>query len=185
MESDAHLSPATPVDPPEGYPEDMAHAVELNDGTTIHVRPIVPADIERLRHAFEVGDSDSIRRRFLTGAPPSDESRLVYLTEIDYIRRLALLALDDEGNSIGIARYEASADLSTAEVAIVIEPDWRHRGIGGLLLGLLEGPAQEAGVTRLVAVFQPDNRAIDGLLCQLGYEERWFEDGLTWLAKPL
>lgn len=185
MESDAHLSPAVPIDTPDGYPSDLDRDMVLSDGTTVHVRPIVPADIERVRHAFEVGDPDSVRRRFLTGAPPSSESRLHYLVEIDYRSRLALVALDGDGNSIGLGRYEGIDDLSSAEVAIIVAPPWRKRGVGGLLLGMLEAPARSFGIDRLIAGYQPDNRAIADLLTELGYQDRRLEDGIAWVAKAL
>ncbi len=185
MEPDSHLSPAIPTELPDGYPSDLDRDIVLSDGTAIHVRPIVPEDIDRVRHAFEVGDADSIRRRFLTGAPPSDEAHLHYLVDIDYRRRLALVALDGDGNSIGLGRYEGTEDLASAEVAIVVAPEWRNRGVGGLLLETLEDPARRVGIPRLIAGFQPDNRAIADLLADLGYADRWFEDGLAWVAKTI
>lgn len=185
MESDADLSPAVPIDPPESYPYELCLELELDDGARIDVRPIVPADMERIRHAFLVGDTDSIRRRFLTGAPPSDESHLHYLAEVDYRYRLALLALDSEGDSVGIARYEGTPDSSSAEIAVVVVPEWRKQGIGAGLVSALEAPARRAGIVRLVAAFQPDNRAIADLLVALGYDQRWYEDGLAWVAKDL
>lgn len=185
MEPDAHLSPVVPEDRPDAYPEDLEREVILEDGTTVTMRPVVPADIERLRHAFDVGDSDSIRRRFLTGAPPSDETHLHYLVEIDYRRRLALIVFDVEGNSVGIARYEGATDPSAAEIAVVVDPEWRHRGVGNLLLTALEAPARDAGFSCFTAVYSLDNRAIAELLSELGYVDRHFEDGLIAVAKPL
>jgi acetyltransferase len=185
MEPDATLSPAIPIDPPAGYPEECSQDVRLADGTLFHIRPIVPADIERLRHAFAVGDADSIRRRFLTGAPPADDAHLHYLVEVDYWHRLALIALDTDGNSIGIARYEGAAGSSSAEMAVVVVPEWRKRGVGRMLVEALEPPAKRAGIDRLVAVFQPDNRAIADLLDEIGYGDRRYEDGLAWVVKPL
>jgi GNAT superfamily N-acetyltransferase len=185
LDSDANLSPAIPIDPPDGYPRDLSQDVELPDGTLIHIRPVVPADVDRIRHAFAVGDAESIRRRFLTGAPPSDESHLHYLVELDYIHRLALVGLDDEGDSIGIARYEGMEGGDSAEIAIVVVPEWRKRGIGRILVEALEAPARDAGIRRFVAAFQPDNRPIASLLADIGYGDRWYEDGLAWVAKPL
>lgn len=185
MESDAHLSPAIPVDRPDAYPENLEQEMVLHDATKLTVRPVVPADIERVRHAFEVGDAESIRRRFLTGAPPSGESILHYLVEVDYRWRLALIALDAEGNSVAIARYEGAENLSSAEIAIVVDPRWRRRGIGTELVRALEPPARVAGITRFVAAHQPDNRAVADLLASLGYGGQWHEDGLTWVAKSL
>lgn len=185
MEPDTHLSPSEPTDLPEGYPSALDQRVRLRDGAVVHVRPIVPEDIERLRHAFQVGDADSIRRRFLTGAPPSDEAHLHYLVDIDYRRRLAIIALDTDGNSIGLGRYEGIDDLNSAEIAIVVAPEWRNRGVGGLLVDMLEGPAIKVGFDRFVAAYQPDNTPIADLLERLGYADRWFEDGLVWVAKAL
>jgi len=185
VEPDAHLSPAIPIDRPETYPDELEQVIVLQDGTDVRIRPIVPADIERIRHAFDVGDSESIRRRFLTGAPPSGESYLHHLVEVDYRWRLALIALDGEGNSIGIARYEGAENLSSAEIAIVVDPPWRQHGIGGELVEALEPPARRAGIKRFVAAYMPDNRAISDLLTDLGYGDRWVDDGLTWVAKSL
>lgn len=185
MESDTDLSPAVPVDPPDAYPLELCDQLELDDGARVDIRPIVPADISRIRHAFLVGDAESIRRRFLTGAPPSDEARLHYLVEVDYRFRLALLAMDSAGDSIAIARYEGKAGSSSAEIAVVVVPEWRKRGVGAALVGALETPARRAGIIRFAATFQPDNRAIAELLESLGYGERWFEDGLAWAAKDL
>jgi GNAT superfamily N-acetyltransferase len=184
LESDANLSPAVPVDPPDGYPYELCQDVELSDGAMVHLRPVVPADIARIRHAFAVADAESIRRRFLTGAPPSDESHLHYLVELDYHDRLALVGLDAKGNSIGISRYEGTNGEGSAEIAVVV-PEWRSRGVGRVLIEALESPAIRAGITRFVAGFQPDNRQIAGLLAEIGYEDRWYEDGLAWVAKPL
>lgn len=185
MESDAHLSPAIPVDPPNGYPSELEQVVDLSDNTELRIRPLVPADIERMRHAFEVGDSDSIRRRFLTGAPPSGETQLHYLVDVDYQQRLALLGLDTDGNSVGIARYEGLEGHGTAEIAIVVAPEWRKHGIGGLLVEALEPPAKRAGIERFVAAYLPDNRAIADLLSELGYGNRRMDDGLVWVEKSL
>ncbi len=185
LEPDANLSPPIPVDPPDGYPEEICQEVELFDGSTLVVRPVVPADIERIRHAFEVGDAESIRRRFLTGAPPSDELHLHYLVEVDYHDRLALLAMDAGGNSVGIARYEGLETPGSAEIAVVVVPEWRKRGVGRILVEALEPPARRAGITRFVAAFQLDNRPIADLLTGIGYGDRWFDDGLAWVAKPL
>ncbi len=185
MEPDAHLSPMAPIDPPESYPSGLDREEVLADGARIRIRPIVPADIERLRHAFAVADTETIRRRFLTGAPPSGEGHFHYLVDIDYRRRLALLAMDMEGNSLGVARYEAVEDSTLAEIAIVVTPEWRKRGVGHILVEALEAPAREAGFEQFEALYAPDNRGISILLERLGYGDRRFEDGLVCVTKLL
>ncbi len=175
----------TPIDPPTGYPASLDREEILADGTHIRIRPIVPADIERVRHAFAVADTETIRRRFLTGAPPTGERYLHYLVDIDYHRRLALVAMDMEGNSLGVARYEGVEDRPLAEIAIVVVPEWRKRGVALMLVKALEHPAIDAGFESFEALYLPDNRAIHDRLEGLGYGDRRFDDGLVCVTKPL
>ncbi|MEN8239414.1 MAG: GNAT family N-acetyltransferase [Actinomycetota bacterium] len=185
VQGDSDLSPATPVDPPDSYPRELETVVTLADGEPVYLRPVVPADIDRIRHAFAIADAESIRLRFFTGAPPADEQHLHYLVEVDYRRRLALVALDGEGNSIGIARYEGAGDERPAEVAVVVSVEWRRRGVGRTLLLALEEPASRAGIDVFEAIYQPGNRAVDEMLAGLGYTDRRFEDGLVCVTKSL
>jgi GNAT superfamily N-acetyltransferase len=76
-------------------------------------------------------------------------------------------------------------DTSSAEIAIVVAPEWRKHGIGGILVRALEQPAKDAGIERFVAAYLPDNRAIADLLTELGYGDRWLEDDLVWVGRPL
>ncbi|MDK1016966.1 MAG: GNAT family N-acetyltransferase [Actinomycetota bacterium] len=185
MEPDAGLSPATPVNPPDGYPAELERVLTLPDGATLRIRPIVPDDIERIRHAFLVGDPDAIRRRFLTGAPPTGEGHLRYLVDIDYHRRLAIVGMDAHGNSIGVARYEGTEDLASAEIAVIVEPDWQRRGVGLALIKALMPPAIRAGIGRFEAMYAPDNRAVAALLEILEFTDRRMEDGLMVMTLDL
>lgn len=185
MEPDSHLSPMTPIDPPATYPSDLDREEVLADGTRMRIRPIVPADIERVRHAFAVGDPESIRRRFFTGSPPTGEAHLRYLVDIDYHRRLALVAMDLEGNSLGVARYEGIGEHPLAEIAIVVTPEWRNRGVALMLVEALELPAIDAGFEQFEAFYLPDNRTVADLLEGLGYGDLQLDDGLVRVTKLL
>lgn len=182
--SDAGLSPMRPVDPPGAYPSHLEQWVVLPSGDRVFLRPIVPPDVARLQYAFENADMETLRRRFFTGAPPSDRAHLEYLANVDYEHRLALLALDEEGNGVGIGRYEAT-EPGDAEVAIVVAPDWRRRGVGSAILLALEPAAVEHGITRFVALYLPDNKPVEALLMGIGYGDRRIVDGIAELVKPI
>jgi len=184
MESDAHMSPMVPSAPPANYPKSAEQWVELDSGERVFLRPIIPEDVERIAHAFEVADVQSIRRRFFTAAPPSDRPHIEYLANVDYVSRFALLACDRDGNSIGIGRYEGSGD-SAAEVAIVVEGSWRKKRIGSIVLTALEPIAIENGISELIAIFLAENTPVDRLLASLGYGDRRIEDGAVIVAKTL
>ena len=182
---DHSLSRMHPDTTPPDYPEDLESWVTLDDATQAFVRPIVPQDEARVRNAMEFGDGDTIRRRFLSAAPPDLPRHVRYLVEVDYRWRLALLAMDAAGNSVALARYEGSKGSDSAEVAIVVEPTWRRRGLASLLLESLEAPAIASGVSDFVAVYQPDNRAIAAVLAALGYGDGVLDGGLTRVSKTL
>ncbi len=185
LESDADLSPADPISPPERYPADLEQQVALPTGDMITLRPIVPDDAPRMRRAFETVDSETIRNRFFTGAPPSDPSSIDYLVSVDYTSRLALVALDSSGDSVAVGRYEATEDQAIAEVAIVVAPEWRRKGVGRVVLAALEAPARTHGYERLIALYLPDNTAVETLLKSLGYGDRAFVNGISTLEKAL
>ncbi len=184
MDSDRDLSPMRPDTPPPAYPRELEGWITLPDGTAIFVRPIVPEDIERLAYAFAHADIDTLRRRFFTGAPPTDRHSLEYLATVDYRSRLALIAMDEEGAGIGVGRYEGLDDGS-AEVAIVVAPEWRRRGVASTLLTALEPAAAANGFVGLVALYLPENRAVEALLEGLGYGHRSVKDGIAVLTKDL
>lgn len=182
--SDAGLSPMAPDEVPDNYPRDLERWIDTPDGDRIFVRPIIPGDIARIEYAFAHGDIDTIRRRFFTAAPPADRAHLEYLANVDYINRLALLAMDSGGNSIGIARYERESE-ARAEVAMVVAPDWRRRGIASILVRTLEGPAAGHGFTQLDALYLPSNKAVESMLKAIGYSNPTLTDGVMCLTKVL
>ena len=182
--SDADLSPMTPVDVPANYPRDLERWVDIPDGTRVFLRPVIPEDVARIQYAFEHADMESIQRRFFTAAPPTDRAHLEYLATVDFDRRLALLAMDEAGRSIGIARYERETDES-AEIAIVVAPEWRRRGIASLLVSALDEPARAHGFTKLRALYLPSNRAVEKMLMGIGYASPELVDGIACLTKPL
>ena len=181
---DAGLSPMDPDRVPSGYPHDLERWIPVADGHRVWVRPILPEDVARIANAFAHADIETIRRRFFTGAPPTDRAHLDYLANVDYRTRLALVAMDAEGNSVGIGRYEATSGTD-AEVAIVVAPAWRRRGVGAALLCALEAPATARGIRRFVALYLPENTAVEHLLTSIGYGARRTVDGIAELFKEL
>jgi GNAT superfamily N-acetyltransferase len=182
---DADLSPMHLEDVPVGYPRALEEWVSVGRGGRMFLRPIAPVDSTRMGHALKFGDPETIQRRFLTGAPPKGHGVIEYLVTLDYRYRLALIAMDDEGNSLGVGRYEGREGSDSAEVAIVVDTQWRHRGVGSVLLRHLEPHARSVGIERFVALYQPDNSGVAALLKSLDYEPAPMVDGLVAVTKSL
>ena len=93
--------------------------------------------------------------------------------------------MDASGASIAIGRYEATMEPRTAEVAIGVAPDWRRKGVGRVVFKALESPARANGYERLIALYLPDNTAVEKLLKSLDYGDQAYVDGISTLEKAL
>lgn len=149
---------------PAGYPPELETDVRLADGRRVHVRPILPSDAPALREAIEQADEETIRLRFLGGRPPLTPALLRHLTEVDYDRRLALVAFDPSGRGVAIARYEGREGSPEAEIAVAVRPEWRGVGLATRLVALLGHAAIARGIERFTASYYSENRAVGELI---------------------
>jgi RimJ/RimL family protein N-acetyltransferase len=144
---------------------------DLPDGTRVRIRPIVPADKPRLAAAFAQLSDESIRRRFLAAKPSLSAAELRYLTEVDGVEHLALVAvLDDDPDRIaGVARcVRLEPGVATAEFAIVVGDELQGHGLGGVLGRALADAACAVGIRRFAATTLADNAAVQHLLEAFG-----------------
>ena len=144
----------------------MIHVLE--DGTRIRIRPIRPGDKPLLAAAIAKLSPESARRRFLAAKPALTNGELRYLTEVDGVDHLALVAFAGEGEDApiaGVARCVREVPGGdTAEFAIVIGDALQGRGLGGVLAAELAERACRAGIRRFTASTLADNVAVARLL---------------------
>lgn len=158
------MAPERTPERPPGYPVECEDELVLADGRTVHVRPVVPSDVDELARAIEHADPDTLRRRFLGGQPPRTREGLLRLVTVDYARRFALAAFAPDGTGVGIARYEGESTWPAVEVAVVVEQGWRGVGLGTELATRVVRRAVELGADRLLADFYADNARVNDLL---------------------
>jgi RimJ/RimL family protein N-acetyltransferase len=135
------------------------------------IRPLEACDREPLRRLFFRLSPDTVYRRFMSPIPRPSERALDRLVDVDHRDREALAAVVD-GEVIAVARYARDRRRDQAEIAIVVEDGWQHRGIGKLLLALLARRAQQEGITVFTATMIGENRPAARLL-------KGFSDGAT------
>ena len=93
---------------------------------------------------------------------------LAHLTEIDYLRRFALVAIDPATHTgVAIARYEQTGG-DAAELAIVVRPCWRRAGLATELISLLAGAALTHGIRTFTASYLAENRPVAALVKDAG-----------------
>lgn len=153
---------------PPGYPRQYQREVTLRDGRQVFIRPILPSDAPELAEAIKTADSDTLRRRFLGGAPSVTPALLAHLTTVDYVRRFALVAIDPgTQRGVAIARYEQTGD-GVAEIAVVVTPAWRRIGLATVLILFLAKAAVERGIHTFSAFYLAENRPIAALVEDAG-----------------
>jgi acyl-CoA synthetase (NDP forming)/RimJ/RimL family protein N-acetyltransferase len=167
------------------YPPHWEADVVLSDGSTAHIRPIVPADGERI---VALHGRLSERTRYLRyfgpypRIPPRD---LEHFTHVDHIDRVALVA--ELGRAlIAVCRYDRIAGSDDAEVAFVVEDAHQGHGLGSVLLEHLAAAARERGIRRFVAEVLAENPRMARVFLDAGYQaERSFEGGVVHLVFPI
>ena len=149
------------------YPDELTHTVTTRDGTPVTVRAIRPSDAERLTAFYERLSEHTAYQRFFTVMKrlPPDWARM--LANVDYVRRLALIA--EVATPIGpelvaVARYEPTSDPTTAEVAFVVQDAWQNKGLGTALLQDLLRAAHARGIERFSAYVLAGNRRMLDLI---------------------
>ena len=177
----------TPLQPrtglPAGYPFDYERRLDLADGRSVHVRPVVPGDAVLLGEAVAEADTDTLYQRFFNPAIRIDQRRLRHLTELDYEHRFAVAAFAD-GDGVAIARFEPAGEHK-AEVAVVVKPGWRRVGLATALFELIEHAAIERGVRQLEALYLADNHAIKRVLEKRGFGGIEIQGGVARVVKAI
>ncbi|MBE1496369.1 GNAT superfamily N-acetyltransferase [Amycolatopsis lexingtonensis] len=143
-------------------------SVRLTDGRQVSIDLLTPADAPELGTAIEHADPETRYRRF-RGPPPRAIPKLLRrLTELDHERRYALVARAPDGHGAAVARYEATAEPGVADVAVVVDPAWRHAGLATALVRMLGEAAVAHGFTKFTATCLADNVPVGELLDEAG-----------------
>jgi RimJ/RimL family protein N-acetyltransferase len=142
----------------------------LPSGERVVIRAIRPDDKELLSSALPRLSLASSRARFLTPKTRFSADELRYLTEIDGVRHVALVAVlaDDPQRLIAVGRYvRLGSESETAEVAIVVGDEFHGQGLGSRLGLLLADRARAHGIKRFAATMLSDNVAAHRLFAKI------------------
>ncbi|GGT10659.1 GNAT family N-acetyltransferase [Nonomuraea spiralis] len=166
------------------YPAHWEADVVLADGGTAHVRPIRPADADRLRAFYSRLSDESIYFRFFGPRPRLSDRDVERFTNVDYDNRVALIATIG-AEMVAVIRYDRTGP-GEAEVAFLVEDAHQGRGVASVLLEHLAATARERGIERFVADVLPANMKMMGVLRQAGYTaQSRFADGVVRMTLDL
>ena len=137
------------------------------------VRPIRPEDGPQHRAFAEQLAPGDLRLRFFYTRRELPKSELARLTQIDYAREMAFVAVrkrpDGADETIGVVRAVTDPDNVDAEFAIIVRSDLKRRGLGRLLLAKMIDFLHGKGTQRVVGHVLRENEAMRKLATDAGF----------------
>lgn len=132
---DATLHPRRPL-AVRPYPSEWTLETQLEPVGAVRIRPILPEDEALYADFFAHVTREDQRLRFFTAGPDLSHRFLARLTQIDYAREMAFVAVAGEGAGqlLGVVRMVADPDYVRGEYAILVRSDLKGRGLGWRLM---------------------------------------------------
>jgi acetyltransferase len=163
------------------YPKSLEEILQLTDGREILVRPIRPED-EPNHHIFVSKlTPEDIRFRFfgLVGELPHTE--MARLTQIDYDREMAFIAIvidkGTEGETLGVVRTVSDPDNERAEFAVVVRSDLKGAHLGRKLMTKMIAYCRGRGTGQIVGQVLTDNVRMLKFVESLGFKRLRYVEG--------
>jgi acetyltransferase len=154
------------------YPEHLAHEVRLADGAGVTLRPVRPEDEPLLVDLVARSSAADVRLRFHAALKQLPNEAAARLSQIDYDREMALVAVATSGEALGVARLVEDPERETAEFALLVRSDWQGRRLGHTLLSELAAYARSRGLRRLWGEVLHENAGMLELAANLGFSRR-------------
>ncbi len=155
------------------YPGELEETLPLPDGTTLLIRPVRPEDEPALIAGFTRLSREEVRMRFMHVFKELTHAEAARLTQLDYDRDMALVALRQRAGQApegcGVARISRDPDRERAEFAIILLRDATGIGLGSLLLRRLIDHARTQGIRELFGEILRDNDSMLELCRAMGF----------------
>ncbi len=166
------------------YPRELEETITWN-GRNLLLRPILPEDeAQHLRFLRKV-NADDMRMRFFYTRRELVHSELARLTQIDYDREMAFIAVTSNARgdaetteTIGVARAIIDPDNLQAEMAILLRSDLKGGGLGRILLEKLIRYCRARGTIEMTASTLHANHRMLGLAKNLGFISKPTPEGV-------
>jgi acetyltransferase len=152
------------------YPAELEERTRLAEGAEILLRPIRPEDGPLLQDLLDHMSPEDRRLRFFALVRRLPEALVRQLTEVDYEKRIALLAFAAEtGAILGVVRLASEPDGRGAEFAVALRSDWHGHGLGWLLMHRMLALAARMGVSEVFGYVLRTNETMLAMCREMGF----------------
>jgi acetyltransferase len=156
------------------YPLHWETRQKLLDGSEVAIRPIRPDDERFYAHFNSLMTPEDIRLRLFGPVRELSHEFLVRMTQIDYAREMAFIALRPQAEGgeemLGVVRFFADPDYEKAEYAVMVRSDLKGVGLGWVLMRHLIAYARGEGLKSLYGTVLKENATMIQMCKELGFE---------------
>ena len=155
------------------YPKEWERQVDLAHDRRMFVRPVRPEDEDLFRAFFARVSDEDLRLRFFSAVRHFSHEFIARLTQLDYARSIALVAIDpDSGEMLGAVRLLADANYERGEYGILVRSDLKGYGIGWRLMEIMIEYAGSIGLKIVEGQVLRENVTMLAMCQQLGFRIR-------------
>lgn len=152
------------------YPSQWEGQLMLRNGWPIAVRPMRPEDEPAVVKFLGRVWAEDLRLRFFHAVKEFSHQFVARLTQLDYARAMAFVALDTETKEIvGVARLHSDSRYESAEYAILVQSNLKGNGLGWALMQLLIDYATAEGLKSLSGQVLAENTTMLTMCRELGF----------------
>ncbi|MCZ4060393.1 bifunctional acetate--CoA ligase family protein/GNAT family N-acetyltransferase [Pantoea sp. LMR881] len=171
------------------YPQHLEEQVQLKDGQYCLFRPILPEDEPLLRDFIGQVTKEDLYYRYFSEINEFTHDDLANMTQIDYDREMAIIALrqyQGQPKIIGVTRAISDADNVDAEFSVLVRSDLKGLGMGRRLLEKMIRYTRDHGLQQLNGITMPHNRGMITLARKLDFHvDIQLDEGIVSLKLPL
>jgi acetyltransferase len=144
---------------------------EITAGGSIYLlRPIKPFDAALYPDFLAKVSPDDMRLRFLAPRREFSSEMLMRLTQLDYDRDMAFVALDAQTSALaGIGRLSSDPDKNAAEFGLLVRTDLQGRGLGWALLRQVVDYSQADGIGMIDGTVLDENSSMLTMCREFGF----------------
>lgn len=162
------------------YPKEWERTIELADGQPALVRPVRPEDDAMFRQFFTHVTDEDLRLRFFQSVRHFSHEFIARLTQLDYARSIALVAIHPQTHEmLGAVRLHADANYEKGEYGILVRSDLKGHGIGWKLMQIMIEYAQWQGLKLIEGQVLRENRTMLAMCESLGFTVKLDPDDPT------
>jgi acetyltransferase len=152
------------------YPTRWEADTQFEPVGALRIRPVRPEDEALYEDFFSAVSAEDYRARFFGSGHGLSHGALARLTQIDYAREMAFVAIAREtGKLLGVVRFIADPDYTRGEYAILLRSDLKGRGLGWRLMQHLIAYAKDEGLKELHGNVLVQNTTMLQMCRELGF----------------